>query len=764
MKVHELAAELGMTDKDLLKALTSAGIKTKSHLDVLDPKLVERVRAKLKSKSVKAEAKPVEVKEVKKVKTVRVEKKSDKPASKETAKAVKPVKAKKSAKDTSEKVKTPLKIETKKIEPKTPEVPVKAVPVPKAAPVSAPAVKKEAVQISPKQTPAPTAKPPVTQPVAVKEQAPVVPPKSLAIQIKTPITVGSLAEILKLRPSEMIKHLIEIGIFANINQLLNDEIVFKVAGKLGLKIEKIEDETAKIFDKTKQEDTAKLKFRPPVVTMMGHVDHGKTSLLDAIRKSNVVSGEAGHITQHIGAYMVDVPGKGHITFLDTPGHEAFTAIRARGAKATDLVVLVVAADDGVMPQTIEAIDHARAAGCPILVAINKSDLPAANPQRVMTQLQRHELVTEEWGGKTVFVKVSAKTGEGIDDLLDMLLLESEVLELKANPDCAAQGTVLEARLAKNQGPVATMLIQRGTLKIGDALVAGPYFGNVRAMRNDRGKHVKEAGLSYAVEVLGLSGVPDAGQIFAVVSDEKVARQLAEKRAFEIREHEMKGFHSRHLSLQELYSRMKEGQVKELRLIIKADVQGSLEGITQTLTRSVSEKINVRVIHGGVGGVNESDVMLAVASDAIIIGFHVKAETRAQELIEKEGIDVRFYSIIYEALDDIKKAMEGMLEPTAKEVVDGKVEIRQVFKSSKAGNIGGATVLKGKLLRNHKVRLVRDNIVVFEGKLASLKRFKDDVREVQEGYECGLALEGHNDIKQGDIIEAYRVEKTAGKLV
>ncbi|MBI4388248.1 MAG: translation initiation factor IF-2 [Candidatus Omnitrophica bacterium] len=673
-----------------------------------------------------------------------------------------------------ERVKAPEEKLQKQVLPKvTPVKPaVKAAPIASPKPikrtpsVGLPVVEKLQKKEALKPISKPEASPKPTQEVKPKAPAtllPAAPKAPEAIRIRIPITVGAFADILKVKPAELIKNLIAIGVFANINQLLNEEVTYKLSAKLGIKIEKIEDEVEKIFEGNRKEDRSLLKSRAPVVTMMGHVDHGKTSLLDAIRQTNVASGEAGHITQHIGAYMVDLPGKGRVTFLDTPGHEAFTAIRARGANVTDIVVLVVAADDGVMPQTLEAIDHAKAAGCPIVVAVNKSDLPAANPQRVMTQLQKLGLVAEEWGGKTIFAKVSAKTGDGIDALLEMLLLEAEVLELRANPDCEAQGTVLEAKLTKGHGAVSTALVQRGTLRIGDIVVAGPYCGRIRAMRNDRGKAVKEAGLSYAVEIHGLSGVPDAGELFTVVKDEKIARQLAEKRELEIREHAMKGLHTKHLSLQELHSRMQAGQVQELNLILKADAQGSLEGLVQTLTKSVSDKISIRVIHGGIGGVNESDVMLAIASDAIIIGFHVKAEPRAQELIEKEGIDARYYSIIYEAVEDVRKAMEGLLEPTNKEVVEGRIEIRQVFKSSKVGTIGGAIVTKGRVMRTSRIRVIRDNIVVHEGKLASLRRFKDDVREVQEGYECGVAVDGFSDLKERDILEAYRIDKVATKL-
>lgn len=583
------------------------------------------------------------------------------------------------------------------------------------------------------------------------------------ISIEMPITVGALAQKIRISVSELIKALIGLGIFANVNQLLNEEIVWKVAGALGIKIEKFEDEAEKAVLNVAEEDPSKLMVRPPIVTLMGHVDHGKTSLLDAIRKSKVADTEVGRITQHVGAYVVDIPGKGHVTFLDTPGHEAFTAMRARGANVTDVVVLVVAADDGVMPQTVEAINHARAAGCPIVVAINKSDLPTANFQKVMGDLQKHDLMPEEWGGKTICVKVSAKTGKGIDELLDLLLLESEILELKANPNRSAQGVVLEAKLTKGRGNVATVIVQNGTLHVGDLLVIGQFYGRIRALTNDRGKSVKEAGPSYCVEVLGLSGAPEAGDSFAVVNDEKLARKIAEKKELELRERAMKGFHSKHMSLEDLYSQVKEGQVKEVKIIVKADVQGSVEALCRSLEQASNEQVSIRILHGGVGGIIESDIMLAAASNAIVIGFHVKADDRAMNLVESEGVDVRFYNIIYEAIEDVRKAMEGMLEPTLKEVIEGKIAIRQVFTSSKIGAIGGGYVIKGKVLRSYRVRVIRDNIVIHEGKIASLKRFKDDVREVLEGYDCGIVVDGFKELRESDIVEAFRIEKIASKL-
>ncbi len=628
-------------------------------------------------------------------------------------------------------------------------------PVPKPAPAPAAALPKPSKPASPK-TPAPPAPPsPAPQ---VKEEVRLATAVAEPIRVEIPITVGALAAKLSVRSNELIKALMGIGVFANLNQFLDDEVVFKVAGQLGIPVEKAEEEK-KLKEEEEKEEEKHLKHRFPVVTLMGHVDHGKTSLLDAIRKSNVVSKEAGQITQHIGAYVVELPGKGHVTFLDTPGHEAFTAMRARGATVTDVVVLVVAADDGVMPQTVEALDHARDAGVPIVVAVNKCDLPQANPQKVMTQLQKMEVVPEEWGGKTIFCKVSAKTKDGIDRLLEMLLLEAEVLELKANPNRPALGVVIESRLTKGGGPVATVIIQKGTLKVGDTVIAGAYSGKVRALRNDRGKTIREAGPSYAAEVLGLNGVPQAGEVLRAVEDEKTARRMAEKRFLEIKQKQTQGS-PKHLTLENLHERIQQGKFKELKLIIKADVQGSIEALSQSLEKLSSEKVRMHVIHGGVGGINESDVMLAAASDAVVIGFHVKADPRAEQLKEEEGVDVRFYNIIYEAIEDVRKAMEGLLEPVFNEVLEGRAEVRRVFRSSKAGTVGGGVLTKGKISRSSKVRLIRKQVVVFDGKLSSLRRFKDDVREVLEGYEFGFGLEGSSDIHEGDFLEAYRMEKGA----
>ncbi|MFA7255101.1 MAG: translation initiation factor IF-2 [Candidatus Omnitrophota bacterium] len=733
-----------------------------------------------------------EKKEKAKEKKAAIKKPSKAPAEKKTASqksvTTKTVKEKKSAVKASPKTKIAAEIKTHEkksvVEIKSPAAkpaapavskvvavpPIKkseapVVPIHEKKPEPKP-VERKAPEVSPsKAVPvveAPKAKVEVPAPQAPKAVVPPPPPVKPVVEIRFPITVGNLAQRMNRRIPEVIKALMGIGIFANVNQLLNEEIVYAAGEALGIEIRKKADEAKEIIESGVEEDSTKLKPRPPVVTMMGHVDHGKTSLLDAIRNTNVAAKEKGFITQHIGAYGVDIPGKGHVTFLDTPGHEAFTAMRARGANVTDVVVLVVAADDGVMPQTIEAIDHAREAGCPIVVAMNKTDLANANPAKVLGELQKIGLVPEEWGGKTIVVKVSAKTGKGIEDLLDMLLLEAEVLELKANPDRLAVGIVIESHISKGSGPVASVVVQKGTLKLGDIVVAGQFTGRIRAMKNDRAKTVREAGPAYAVELSGLNGVPEAGETVYAVADEKTARTITEQKILELRERQMRGT-PKHMSLESLYSKLSEGNFKELKIILKADTQGSIEALTQSLDKISSEKCRLHVIHGIVGGINESDVMLAAASDAIIIGFHVKADPKAQILAEQEGVDLRFYSIIYDAVEKIRKAMEGILEPDLKEVVEGKTKVRQIFKSSRVGNIGGAIVMKGRITRQHRVRLVRNNVVIFDGKLSSLKRFKDDVKEVAEGYECGVALEGFNDLREGDMLESYRIDKFAAKL-
>ncbi len=592
-----------------------------------------------------------------------------------------------------------------------------------------------------------------------KEQLKYIPKRAVLTSITIPesITVKDLSEALKKTSTEVIKKLMGYGIMATLNQEIDFDTATIVAEEFGVKTEKavVISEEDILFDDNEQDDPEKLEPRPPVVVVMGHVDHGKTSLLDAIRSTHVIDSEAGGITQHIGAYTVQINGR-NITFLDTPGHEAFTAMRARGAQVTDVAILVVAADDGVMPQTVEAINHAKAANVSIIVAINKIDKPGANPDRVKQELTQHGLVSEEWGGDVICVNVSAKKRENIDQLLEMVLLTADVLELKADPTRQAKGTVIEAKLDKNRGPLATVLVQRGTLNVGDSIVSGTTVGRIRAMVDDKGNAVKSAGPSTPVEILGLPEVPEAGELFYAIEDERVARQLVEKRRIKLREQQQSV--SSRVSLDDLFKQIQEGKVKDLNIIIKADVQGSVEAVKQSLEKLSNNEVRVNVIHGGVGAITESDVTLADVSNAIIIGFNVRPGANVTEAAQNAGVDMRLYRVIYNAIEDIEAAMKGMLEPTFKEVVLGHTEVRQIFKVSGIGTIAGCYVLDGKINRNSDVRVIRDGIVIHEGTLASLKRFKDDVKEVLQGFECGLSIERFNDIKENDIIESYAMEE------
>lgn len=571
------------------------------------------------------------------------------------------------------------------------------------------------------------------------------------------LTVGELAKKLSKEPSEIIKKLFMLGIMATINQDLDKDTIELIATDYGIEVEEevvvSETEFETFIDE--QDDEENLKERPAVVTIMGHVDHGKTTLLDSIRNSKVTAGEAGGITQHIGAYQVDVNDK-KITFLDTPGHAAFTTMRARGAQVTDITILVVAADDGVMPQTVEAISHAKAAGVPIIVAVNKMDKPAANPDRVMQELTEYELVPEAWGGDTIFVPISAIQGEGIDNLLEMILLVSEVEEYKANPNRYAAGTVIEAQLDKGKGTIATLLVQNGTLRVGDPIVVGTSFGRVRAMVSDIGRRVKVAGPSTPVEITGLNEVPQAGDRFMAFADEKKARQIGESRAQEALLAQ-RGEKSK-LSLEDLFQQIQEGDVKEINLIVKADVQGSVEAMAASLRKIDVEGVKVKIIHTGVGAITESDVILASASNAIVIGFNVRPDVNAKRTAELENVDVRLHRIIYKVIEEIESAMQGMLDPEFEEKVIGQAEVRQTFKVTKVGTIAGCYVIDGKITRDSGVRIIRDGVVIFEGQLDTLKRFKDDVKEVAQNYECGITIERYNDLKEGDIIEAYIMEE------
>ena len=583
------------------------------------------------------------------------------------------------------------------------------------------------------------------------------------------IQVKELADKMDVGPSEVITKLIPLGVMASLNQEINYETASLVATEFEFTLEldedyeeeeeeSLEEVLAEELDyEDKEED---LEDRSPVVTVMGHVDHGKTSLLDSIRETSVIKKEAGGITQHIGAYTVDVQGK-KIVFLDTPGHEAFTSMRARGAQITDVAILVVAADDGVMPQTIEALNHAKAAGVPIIVAINKMDKEGANPDRVKQELMEHGLTAEDWGGDTIFVPISALKNEGIDEILEMILLVSEVQELKANPNRDAVGTIIESNLDKGRGPVATLLVQKGTLSVGDAIVAGSASGKVRAMIDDKGTRVKTVGPSTPVEILGLSETPNSGDRFYMVKNEKQAKQIAERSRIRKKDDKVKAFHK--VSLEDLFDTIQEGELKELNLIIKGDVKGAVEAMKQSLEKLTTEEVRVNPIHGGVGAIVESDIMLASASNAIVIGFNVRPTPNAQAVANTESVDIRTYTVIYNAIEDIKSAIIGMLDPEYKEVVQGHAEVRATFKVPNAGTIAGIYVTQGKIARSNSVRLLRDNIIIHEGTISSLKRFKDDAKELATNYEGGLGIDGYNDLKEGDVIEAFAMEEIKRKL-
>lgn len=579
------------------------------------------------------------------------------------------------------------------------------------------------------------------------------------ITIPEYLTIKELADKMKIQPSVIVKKLFMQGQIVTINQ----EVDFETAQDIALQFEVIAEQEEKVdiieeLLREEEEDESKLVKRPPVVCVMGHVDHGKTSLLDAIRETNVIDREAGGITQHIGAYTVEVNGE-KITFLDTPGHEAFTAMRMRGAQSTDIAILVVAADDGVMPQTVEAINHAKAAGISIIVAVNKIDKPSANIDKVKQELAEYELVAEDWGGQTIFVPVSAHTKEGIELLLEMILLEAEVCELKANPNRKARGLVIEAKLDKGKGPVATVLVQKGTLRVGDAVAAGSFYGKVRAMSNDQRERVNEAGPSTPVEILGLNGVPNAGEVLVATKNEKEARNFAETFIKDGREKLLEGSKSKtKMSLDDLFSQIQAGELKELNIIVKADVQGSVEAVKQSLVKLSNDEVVVKAIHAGVGAINESDVILASASNAIIIGFNVRPDNMAKEIADRENVDLRLYRVIYQAIDDIEKAMKGLLDPVFEEKVIGHAEVRQIFKASGVGTIAGSYVLDGVFRRGCSCRITREGEQLFDGPLASLKRFKDDVKEVKSNYECGLVFEKYNDVKEGDLVEAYVMEE------
>ncbi len=776
IRVHEIAKELKLTSKEVVAKLKALKITASSHMSVLTAEDVKSLKASLAGKSAPAPAakktEKIEKPADKAEKTVKSDKTEKAPAKKEE---VKPA----AKQDTSFKSPNSSSSALSSIESAKRELLMKRMTAPpkqassfEKKPVnttsySAPVIRKPMVPPPPpKAKPVQEVRKPFRPmgsdaPIAAAPVQPAEPPKAKKLQIQTPITVKELSEKVYAKPSDLIARLIKLGIFASINQSVNFDVAQKVGIEFGYEIEKAADVAAeKATSRPELKDTSKMVTRAPVVTFMGHVDHGKTSLLDAIRKTKVAASEAGGITQHIGAYEVFLP-KGAVTFLDTPGHEAFTQMRARGAQATDVVVLVVAADDGVMPQTIEAIDHAKAANVPIIVAINKMDLPGAQPERVKKGLMEHGLMPEEWGGKTVMVGVSAKTGKGIDELLELLILESDLLELKADPNIPATGVVVEAELSKGSGVLATVLVQEGTLRVGDFAIVGSQYGKVRAMINDRGARIKEALPSMPVEILGLETVPVAGDRFYVVKDEREARQIIEEKQVALRENRMARVS--HITLEHLFEDIKAGKVEELKLIVKSDVQGSVEALRNTLGTIKSKNVRLNIIHTGIGDITESDVLLAAASNAVVIGFHVGITGSAREISEKEEVDVRFYQIIYEVKTAIEKAMEGLLMPEEKEVFVGVAEVRQVFKVSKVGAIAGCSVQKGKIVRNFSCRVIRNGQRIHEGKVESLKRFKDDAREVLEGFECGIGVSNFDDLIAMDRIEVFEIQKKARKL-
>ncbi|MGM0688682.1 MAG: translation initiation factor IF-2 [Bacillota bacterium] len=695
VRVYELAKELGTTSKKLIEVMESMDISVNNHMSTLSDDQAKKVMAILTGQ---AGGKPPKEATKDKEKAKEQEPEKKKPA---------PVSSRKKGKPVDEE---------------------KAIPSRKA---------RKAIQ--------------------EEKRAAALKAKKPKLRLEGQVTIAELAGHFEAAPTDLIAYLMDMGVMANLNQPLTPESVEVLAEEYGFEVDYIEDPVEEELLALDDADGKKEVLRKPVVTVLGHVDHGKTSLLDTIRSAKVTAGEVGGITQHIGAYQVKVNDK-KIVFLDTPGHEAFTAMRARGAQITDIAVLVVAADDGVMPQTVEAINHVKAAQVPILVAINKIDKPDANPDRVKQQLSEHGLVSEEWGGDTIFVPVSAIRGDGIEELLEMILLLAEVEELKASPDRAARGTVVEAKLDRGRGAVATVLVQDGTLRVGDPIICGSIAGKVRAMLSDRGERVESAGPSTPVEIIGLNDVPLAGDRFQVVGDDRIARTIAEKRAIKLKEASRR---VQRVTLEDLFKQIQEGEVKDLNLIIKADVQGSVEAVQDALSKLSLEEVQIRIIHTGVGAINESDIMLASASNAIVIGFNVRPDSNARRLSEQDQVDMRLYRIIYEAIEDIKNAVTGMLKPVMKEVILGQAEVRQLFKVSRLGSIAGSYVIEGKIARNAMIRVIRDGTVILDqGRIESLKRFKDDVREVLTGYECGILIENFNDLHEGDIIEAYTMEQVA----
>ncbi len=813
LKVIDLAKELGVTSRDLLVALEGMGLKGKRAMSPLDQATANQLRFQLgRGRELPTETRPK--------RTTRAAKPtSEEPKAQAAPKKKAAERAAQRVAPAPEEVKEiaevpPVEVKASVVEPLSPAakpepkiIPIRRVEKPAAAVVSPPVPERApVVPVAPARPAAPPPRPAPTKPSPPQEKAPpaaaapappaaeVVPPLAIPVtaapplpppappppvspppqpEVATPappvevkrdllklpesVTVAELAEKMRRKSGEMIKALLEMGVMATVNEILDPIAAKLVADKFNFDVEFTSLEGGEMVEE--EQDPTLLRLRPPVVTVMGHVDHGKTSLLDAIRRTKVAEKEFGGITQHIGAYQVET-SHGKVAFLDTPGHEAFTAMRARGAQVTDIVILVVAADDGVMPQTAEAVSHSKAANVPIIVAINKMDKPGADPERVKRELTNLELVPEEWGGQTIFVETSAKRGTGIDQLLEMTALQAEIMELKANPSRAARGVIIEAKLERGRGPVATALIKLGTLREGDAVVVGQHYGRVRAMFDDRGKKVKLAGPSDPVEILGLSGVPMAGDTLVAVEDERKARQIATVRQ-ERERAKIKA--AARVTLQDLHKRIAAGEVKELRLILKADAQGSVEALTEALERLSTEEVKLKVIHGSVGTITENDVNLASASNAIVLGFNVRPESKAAALAQAEGVDIRTYNVIYEAVNDVKAALEGMLAPEIREVPLGRAQVRALFTVSKVGTVLGSYVLEGKIVRNARVRVRRDGTLLGEGVVSSLKRFKEDAREVIQGLECGLGVEGVSGVQVGDVIEAYTTEEVARTL-
>ena len=772
IRINKLALELNIQNDQIIEALQKNDVAVKNHMSSIDEeatqyirelftpktaaaatstkKVVKKAKAKIKIKvpskvtvtTAKTQAKSTAAKKAEKKPNEKSEKtlKTKTKTKAESAKKTKSTEKIKEAPESKTGKKLGLKIVKKEDKPK----PVEEKPAPVKKEKPTPTIKEKSVAI-------PT--PPVTPKPAPEI---VVPEESFeVVQIGENTPVRELAEKLKCTPNDVIKELMVFGILANINQALNFDIASKVADKLGFEVELHIEKSELDFSEEEEDNSKDHVGRAPIVTIMGHVDHGKTSLLDAIRKTDVTKLEAGGITQHIGAYQASIKGSA-ITFLDTPGHEAFTAMRARGAQVTDIVVLVVAADDGIKPQTKEAVHHAEAAGVPILVAINKIDKADAKPDEVKKQLADLGLLPEDWGGQTIYVEVSALNGTGIDHLLENLILQAEVMELKANPTLLGKGVVIESKLDKGRGPIATMIIESGTLRVGEPFIVGCYFGKVRALIDDKGKKIKKAIPSTPVEVVGLPDVPQPGDHFMVVRDEKKARQLSNLRLQEQREIQLAK--TTRITMDDLHQQIVEGQIKELNLIIKADVQGSIHAVQEAFGNLGDNEVRIKSIHDAVGGITESDVLLASASNAIIIGFNVRPTDQATKLATRDKVDIRLYSIIYDAINDMRQAMDGMLAPKYKEQIIGKAEIREVFTLPKVGIIAGCHVLSGKIERNLEARLIRDSVVVYQGKIASIRRFKDDVKEVASGYDCGISIEKFQDMKQGDIIEPYILEE------